>query len=55
MTIYSAVKETIAYIAEGVLELFSPNHDNYPPLVGAQPYSGDVYSRKQRSKYTRTH
>lgn len=55
MKIYSTLKSVITYIAEGVLELFSPNHDNYPPLVGAQPYSGEIYSRKQRHKYARTH
>lgn len=27
-------------LAEAVLEIFSPNHDNYP-AVGVQPYDGE--------------
>ncbi|MGB3297299.1 MAG: hypothetical protein WBA76_03440 [Phormidesmis sp.] len=50
MTLYSALKDSISYIVEGALELFSPDHDNYPPLIGAQSYSGDIYSHKQRNK-----
>jgi predicted ribosomally synthesized peptide with nif11-like leader len=28
-------------LADAVLEVFSPNHDNYPS-IGVQPYEGDI-------------
>lgn len=31
-------------LVEAILELFSPNHDNYP-ATGVQPFSGDAPSR----------
>lgn len=30
-----------AYLAQGILELFSPNSDHFPS-VGAQPFTGDI-------------
>lgn len=30
-------------LAEAILELFSPTHDNYP-VIGVQPFSGDSHS-----------
>lgn len=32
-------------LAEAVLELFSPTHDDYP-AIGVQPFSGDSYSNR---------
>ena len=31
-------------LAEAVLELFSPSHDNYP-AIGVQPFTGDPNSK----------
>lgn len=28
-------------LAEAIAEVFSPDHDNTPPSIGVQPYSGD--------------
>ncbi|MEL4895406.1 Nif11-like leader peptide family natural product precursor [Crocosphaera sp. Alani8] len=28
-------------LAEAIAEAFSPDHDNIPPSIGVQPYSGD--------------
>ncbi|MEM8778151.1 MAG: Nif11-like leader peptide family natural product precursor [Cyanobacteria bacterium P01_G01_bin.49] len=28
-------------LAEAIAEAFSPDHDNVPPAIGTQPYSGD--------------
>lgn len=28
-------------LAEAIFEAFSPDHDNVPPSIGVQPYSGD--------------
>ncbi|MEA5534552.1 Nif11-like leader peptide family natural product precursor [Crocosphaera sp. XPORK-15E] len=28
-------------LAEAIAEAFSPDHDNAPPAIGVQPYSGD--------------
>jgi len=32
-------------LAEAVLELFSPTHDDYP-TIGVQPFSGDTHSHR---------
>lgn len=29
-------------LAEAIAEAFSPSHDNVPPSIGSQPYSGDA-------------
>ncbi|MGK7955809.1 MAG: Nif11-like leader peptide family natural product precursor [Crocosphaera sp.] len=28
-------------LAEAIAEVFSPDHDNVPPAIGTQPFSGD--------------
>jgi len=40
------VEETLEYIAEAVVELFSPNHDSYPN-IGVHPFDGEP-SNKSR-------
>jgi hypothetical protein len=35
------LKQMMDYTAEGVFELFSPNHDDYP-AVGEQPFDDSV-------------
>lgn len=49
MKLLKAFADALGYIAEGALELFSPNHDSYP-LVGIQPYSGEVYRPSRKSR-----
>jgi hypothetical protein len=34
----------ISYFFSGCIELFSPNHDDYP-LIGVQPFEGKSYSK----------
>lgn len=46
MSINSALKKTLGYVTEAALEVFSPNHDNYPS-VGLQPFSGDSWRRRK--------
>ncbi len=53
MKILNALASTIGYVAEGALELFSPNHDSYP-LVGIQPYSGEAYHPSKKSHYVKS-
>lgn len=50
MKLLKALVDALGYIAEGALELFSPNHDSYP-LVGVQPYSGTIYRRSRKYRY----
>lgn len=35
------VQQTLGYLIEAVLEVFSPDHDDYP-ATGIQPFSGEV-------------
>jgi hypothetical protein len=37
------VQEILRYLIEAVLEVFSPNHDDYP-TTGIQPFSGEIHS-----------
>jgi hypothetical protein len=44
MSVIQAIEGAISYFFAGCIELFSPDHDDYP-LVGIQPYEGEVYSK----------
>lgn len=35
------VQQILRYLIEAVLEVFSPNHDDYPE-TGIQPFSGEI-------------
>lgn len=48
MKVVKALIDTLGYLTEGALEIFSPNHDSYP-LAGLQPYSGDIYRSSRKS------
>ena len=48
MKIIKGLVDTLGYITEGSLEIFSPNHDSYP-VVGIQPYSGEIYRPNKKS------
>lgn len=37
--------ETLKYLLEAAMEVFSPDTDNYPN-IGIQPFSGEVHSEK---------
>ncbi len=50
MKLFTGFTSALGYIAEGSLEIFSPNHDSYP-LAGVQPYSGEVYHPSKKSHY----
>ncbi len=49
MKLLKGLVDALGYIAEGALELFSPNHDSYP-LAGIQPYSGEIYRSSKKSR-----
>lgn len=38
----SSLEQTLGYVTEAALEVFSPNHDSYP-AVGVQPFSGEPW------------
>jgi hypothetical protein len=40
------VAKTINFLLEGSLEIFSPNHDNYP-AIGIQPFTGEICHREK--------
>ncbi len=50
MKLLNGLVSSLGYLAEGSLELFSPNHDSYP-TVGIQPYSGEAYRPSKKSHY----
>lgn len=50
MKLLQGLVNALGYLAEGSLEIFSPNHDSYP-LVGIQPYSGEAYRPHKKSHY----
>lgn len=43
MKLLKGIADTVGYLTEGALEIFSPNHDASPPEIGTQPYSGEAY------------
>ncbi|HEY9807344.1 MAG TPA: hypothetical protein V6D04_12295 [Candidatus Obscuribacterales bacterium] len=47
MNIVKSINAGIQFIAGGVLELFSPDHDNYPH-IGVEPFQGDPYKPTKR-------
>jgi len=51
MKLLKGLAETIGYLAEGALEIFSPGHDSPPPAVGTQPYSGEGYRPSKKDYY----
>lgn len=44
MNIIKAIGNTLRYLSEGAMRLFSPSHDKYPE-TGVQPFSGESYSK----------
>ncbi len=50
MKFLQGLVNSLGYLAEGSLEIFSPNHDSYP-AVGIQPYSGEAYHPSKKSHY----
>ncbi|BAZ46116.1 hypothetical protein NIES4102_31450 [Chondrocystis sp. NIES-4102] len=36
-----SIRRIFKYLIEAVLEVFSPNHDDYP-VIGVQPFSGEI-------------
>ncbi|NJR38375.1 MAG: isochorismate synthase [Leptolyngbyaceae cyanobacterium CSU_1_4] len=50
MNIIQAIGVAVSYFFDGCIELFSPNHDDYP-LSGVQPFEGE--SPPKRSSISR--
>jgi hypothetical protein len=53
MNIIQAIGVAISYFFDGCIELFSPNHDDYPQS-GVQPFEGESHPKKSpfsRHKY----
>lgn len=48
MFLIRLLESAIDFIAEAVLEIFSPNHDDYP-TVGEQPF-GDPLDQNRHSR-----
>ena len=46
MIFLNIVKTVVQYMAEGFLEIFSPNNDYYP-AIGIQPFSGTIAHRSR--------
>jgi hypothetical protein len=44
MNIIQSIGGALSYFFSGCIELFSPNHDDYP-LIGVQPFEGETYSK----------
>lgn len=44
MNIFKSMQDTVQYLIEAALRLFSPSDDQYPN-VGVHPYEGDVPSK----------
>ena len=42
MFIISQIEQILSYIAEAIVEIFSPNDDTYP-ATGVQPFDGDSF------------
>ncbi len=40
MNLFKLVGNAIRYLYDGAIEIFSPNHDQYPN-TGVQPFDGD--------------
>ena len=50
MLFIQQLEDSITYIAEAALEVFSPDHDSYP-MTGIQPFTEEPY--KTESKWHR--
>lgn len=51
MKLLTGLSNTIGYLTEGALEVFSPNHDSLPPAIGTQSYSGEQYCPSKTNHY----
>lgn len=51
MKLLTGLFNTIGYLTEGALEVFSPNHDSPPPAIGTQAYSGEEYHPSKKNYY----
>lgn len=40
----------VEYISEAVMEIFAPEHDDYP-IIGIQPFTGKPYKNKASYKW----
>jgi hypothetical protein len=38
------------YLTEAAMEIFSPNHDNYP-VIGIQPFTGEPYKQRHADSW----
>ena len=47
MLFIQQLEDSITYIAEAALEVFSPNHDSYP-MAGIQPFTEEPYKAKSK-------
>lgn len=50
MSIYTNAQKTLEYLVEAALEVFSPDHDDYPN-IGIQPFEGEIYQQNKSSLY----
>lgn len=47
MLFIQQLEDSISYVAEAALEVFSPNHDSYP-TTGLQPFTDEPYKAKSK-------
>jgi hypothetical protein len=45
MLFIQQLEDSISFIAEAAIEVFSPNHDSYP-ATGLQPFTDEPYKGK---------
>lgn len=50
MSIYIHAQKTLEYILEAALEVFGPDHDDYP-ATGIQPFEGDIHKQDRSYLY----
>ena len=43
MSVTQLLNNILQYLAEGLVRIFSPSDDEYP-VIGVQPFGGEVYS-----------
>lgn len=48
MSVAKLIEQSIEYISDAVVEIFSPNHDDYPE-IGIQPFEGSYYKKKNEA------
>jgi hypothetical protein len=44
---FKAVSSTAQFISEAAMRVFTPNDNTYP-VIGIQPFTGDVFKFKRR-------